>query len=77
MSDILVQQLTEQVSTLPDYMQRQVLDFVLFLKQRNLEGTPGEEVLRSAMENRISHQDSVLIAKAIEDEFEKIEPDEQ
>ncbi len=76
MSDYIVQQLTEQVLTLPDYMQRQVLDYVLFLKQRSLEGTPGEVVLRSAIENRISHEESELIAKAIEDAFEQIEPDE-
>jgi hypothetical protein len=76
MGDYIVQQVAEQMSALPSHMQRQVLDYVLFLKQKRREGTPGEIVLRSARENRISHEDAELIAKAIEEGCERIDPNE-
>jgi hypothetical protein len=76
MGDYLIQQVAEQMLALPSYMQRQVLDYVLFLKQKRREGTPGGIGLRSAKENRISHEDSELIAKAIEEGCERIDLNE-
>lgn len=70
----LIPEIIEELKTLPNNLQQEVLNFVKTLKTSNLHGTPGKELLQFA--GSVSSDDLLLISQAIETEFEQVDPNE-
>lgn len=64
----------EQLDTLPEDMQRQVLTFMQALQMMTRRGIPGEQLLRFA--GAIPLDDLDLMQQAIEDGCEQVNLDE-
>jgi hypothetical protein len=65
MSNVLVATVTEQLKTLPDDLQRQVLDFVYALKASIHNGVSGKHLLQFA--GFIPQDDLLRMSQAIEE----------
>ena len=75
MVDTLVQnELLKQMEQLPAGMQRRVLDFARSLAKPTPRGTPGRELLRFA--GIMTPEEGEEFLRAIEEDCERIEPDE-
>jgi hypothetical protein len=64
MNNSVATAVAEQVSTLPEALQQEVLEFVLALKSSERRGVHGKELLRFA--GTISHDDLQLMRQATE-----------
>ena len=67
-------ELHEQLDRLPATQQRQVLDFARALAAKKLTGAPGQAL--SAFAGTIAKEDLVVMAEAIEESCEQVNPDE-
>lgn len=74
MSNSLISSVIEQLTSLPDDLQRQVLEFVRALKSSARRGVPGERLIRFA--GFIPIDDLELMSKAIDQDCRKIDPHE-
>ena len=74
MSNILVATVTDELKTLPDDLQRQVLDFVYALKASIRNGVPGKHLLRFA--GYIPEDDLLRMSHAIEEGCGRIDPND-
>jgi hypothetical protein len=70
----LKQVITEQIQDLTEEEQRRVLEFVRSLHRP--KGVSGKEFLERTKDIRISPDDLELMRQAIEEEFEKVDPNE-
>ena len=73
MSAFVINEVVEQLKTMPQPMQRQVLEFVLSLKNE-VDGTSGQQLLRFA--GSISSEDLQLMRSAIKQDCEQVDIDE-
>ena len=71
MSNILVATVTDELKTLPDDLQRQVLDFVYALKASVHNGVTGKHLLRFA--GLIPRDDLLSMSRAIEEGCDRID----
>ena len=71
MSNILVATVTDELKTLPDDLQRQVLDFVYTLKASMRTGVAGTQLLRFA--GHIPQDELLRMSQAIEEECGRID----
>jgi hypothetical protein len=69
MSMAIKEKLLEQVNTLPENMQRRVLDFAQALAMSTPKGVPGKQLLKFA--GGISAEDARQMMKAVEEGCEK------
>jgi hypothetical protein len=74
MSNTLITQVVEHMKTLPDNLQKQVLEFVQTLEASVPRGVAGQELLRFA--GLISPEDLQLMQQAIEDGCEQVDVNE-
>jgi hypothetical protein len=74
MSNSIIDKVVEHLATLPDSLQRQVLEFVQTLKASIRQGVPGRELLQFA--GAIPLDDLQLMRQAIEAGCEQVELDE-
>jgi hypothetical protein len=74
MSNSLISSLIEQLTLLPDDLQRQVLEFVRGLKSPAGHGVPGDRLLRFA--GSIPLDDLELMRQAIDKDCRTIDPNE-
>lgn len=74
MSSSLISSLIDQLASLPDDLQRQVLEFVRALKSSAGRGVAGERLLHFA--GSIPIDDLELMLKAIEQDSRSIDPNE-
>lgn len=74
MSSSLISSLIDQLTSLPDNLQRQVLDYVRALRLSAGGGVAGERLLHFA--GSISIDDLELMRKAIEQDCRSIDPNE-
>lgn len=63
-NDDITTQVMQQLETLPEDLQRQVLDFVQLLHRLAQRGTPGKELVQFA--GTIPQEDLALMSQAIE-----------
>jgi hypothetical protein len=69
MSMAIKEKLLEQVNTLPENMQRRVLDFAQALAMSTPKGVPGKQLLKFT--GGISAEDARQMMKAVEEGCEK------
>lgn len=74
MKESLKEELIKQVESLPPRLQRQVLNFARALGASRPKGLPASESLRLA--GIISKEDMEAIEKAIEEDCERVDPNE-
>jgi len=74
MSNTIRAKVIEQLETLPENLQGQVLEFVQALQMRVRRGVPGKKLLRFA--GAIPLDDVELMRQAIEDECEQVDLNE-
>ena len=70
----ITDEVVEQLRSMPQHLQRQVLEFVRTLMKMELRGTPGQQLLRFA--GSIPSDDLQLMREAIERDCERIDVDE-
>jgi hypothetical protein len=63
-----------ELGHLPVQKQQQVLEYAVSLRSTRPKGTPGTELLKFA--GTISRDDCELMVEAIEEAFEKVDPNE-
>lgn len=71
---LIEKEIYTQLNKLSDEQQQQVLDFARFLGMKNPVGVPGKELLQFG--GSIPKEDLQEIAKAIEEEFGKLDEHE-
>lgn len=74
MSIPIIDEVVEQLKVMPQPLQRQVLEFVRSLVNAEVQGTPGQQLLRFA--GSISSEDLQLMREAIEQDCEQVDVDE-
>lgn len=74
MSSAITTEVIEQLETLPENLQRQVLKFVQALQMFARRGIPGKQLLQFA--GSIPLDDLELMRQAIEDECEQVDLNE-
>jgi hypothetical protein len=70
----IVEEVIEQLKTLPQELQQQVLEFTRALAQSTPRGVPGQQLLRFA--GAIAPDDVRLMGEAIERGCEQVDTDE-
>jgi hypothetical protein len=70
----IIEEVVEQLRSMPEHLQLQVLEFVHSLMRTEVRGTPGQELLRFA--GSIPADDLQLMREAIEQDCERIDDDE-
>ncbi len=70
----IIDEVVEQLKTMPYHLQRQVLEFVQALVKTEIRGTPGQQLLRFT--GSISHDDLQLMCEAINQDCEHVDHDE-
>ncbi|MCU0526884.1 MAG: hypothetical protein MUF72_18905 [Elainella sp. Prado103] len=71
MSIPIIDEVVEQLKVMPQPLQRQVLEFVRSLVKAEVQGIPGQQLLRFA--GSIPSDDLQLMRKAIEQDCERID----
>ena len=74
MKNKITTQVLQQMETLPESLQRQVLEFIQALQLLTQRGVSGKQLLRFA--GTIPSEDLELMRKAIEAECERVDLDE-
>jgi hypothetical protein len=74
MSIPIIDEVTEQLSLMPQHLQQQVLEFVRSLVKSKMQGTPGQQLLQFA--GSIPLDDLHLMCEAIEQDCERVDIDE-
>ncbi len=74
MHTAIIDEIVEKVETLSESKQKQVLQFVQKLKTTTPRGVRGKELLRFA--GAISPDDVALMEQAIEEDCERVDPNE-
>lgn len=74
MSDTLKKEIIGQLDRLTEDEQRRILEFARALASSTPKGTPGRELIRFA--GMFDPEDARRMAEAIEEECERIDPDE-
>lgn len=74
MSDVLKEEIIEHLDRLSEEEQRRMLEFARALSASTPKGTPGRELTRFA--GAIPPEDLRVMARAIEEECERIDPNE-
>ncbi|MEO0759325.1 MAG: hypothetical protein AAFY78_20910 [Cyanobacteria bacterium J06648_16] len=74
MSLTIVDQVVEQLNTMPPSLQRQVLQFARFLTRVGIKGTPGHNLLKFA--GAIPTDDLRLMQDAIDQDCGQVDADE-
>lgn len=74
MKNKITTQVVQQMETLPENLQRQVLEFIQALQLLTQRGVAGKQLLQFA--GTIPPDDLELMHKAIEDECERVDLDE-
>ncbi len=70
----IIDEVVEQLKTMPQHLQSQVLEFVQSLAMVEVQGTPGEQLLHLA--GSIPSDDLQLMSEAIEQDCERVDIDE-
>ncbi|XHX81180.1 MAG: hypothetical protein RBJ76_14930 [Stenomitos frigidus ULC029] len=70
----IIDEVVEQLKVMPQPLQRQVLEFVQSLVKAEVQGTPGQQLLRFA--GSIPSDDLQLMREAIEQDCERVDIDE-
>lgn len=70
----IIEEVVEQLKVMPQHLQWQVLEFVRALVKAEVQGTPGQQLLRFA--GSIPSDDLQLMREAIEQDCERIDIDE-
>lgn len=50
MNTSIIDEVVDQLGTMPQHLQSQVLDFARKLVQKEVKGTPGQKLMREAIE---------------------------
>ncbi|MGD1910860.1 MAG: hypothetical protein ACFB2X_08400 [Rivularia sp. (in: cyanobacteria)] len=74
MNTSIIDELIEQVKTMPQQQQSQVLDFARKLVKTEIKGTPGQQLLRFA--GSIPADELQLMREVIEQGCEQVDVDE-
>lgn len=74
MSLSIIDQVVQQLNTMPQSLQRQVLQFAYMVGQIRIKGTPGQKLLRFA--GSIPLDDLTLMQDAIQQDCEQVDLDE-
>lgn len=74
MSNTIINEVVEQLRTLPDNLQQEVLRFTQKLKLSSKRGVPGKNLLQFA--GAISHEDLEIMRQAIESDCEQVDLNE-
>ena len=74
MNTSIIDEVVEQLGTMPQHLQSQVLEFARKLVKTEVKGTPGSQLLRFA--GSISADDLQLMREAIEQGCEQVDVDE-
>jgi hypothetical protein len=74
MNTSIINEVVEQLGTMPQHLQSQVLEFARKLVQNEVKGTPGSQLLRFA--GSIPADDLQLMREAIEQGCEQVDVDE-
>jgi len=74
MSIPIIDEVVEQLKVMPQPLQRQVLEFVRALVKAEVQGTPGQQLLRFA--GSIPADDLQVMREAIEQDCERIDVNE-
>lgn len=69
-----IEEVIEQLKTMPQHLQWQVLEFARTLAKSQVRGTPGKELLRFA--GSIPPEDIKLMREAIEQGCEQVDTNE-
>lgn len=70
----IIEEVVEQLKSMPEHLQWQVLEFVRSLVKAEVRGTPGQQLLRFA--GSIPADDLQLMREAIEQDCERVDVDE-
>lgn len=70
----IIDEVVEQLKVMPQHLQWQVLKFARALVKTEVQGTPGQQLLRFA--GSISPDDLHLMRAAIEQDCEQVDADE-
>jgi len=70
----IINEVIEQLRTMPQHLQYQVLEFARILAKSQVRGTPGQELVRFA--GSIPLEDLLLMREAIEQDCEQVDTDE-
>lgn len=74
MSTSIIDEVIEQLGTMPQHLQSQVLEFARTLVKTEVKGTPGQQLLRFA--GSIPADDLQLMREAIEQGCEQVDINE-
>jgi hypothetical protein len=74
MSNVIINEVVEQLRTLPDNLQQEVLRFTQKLNISSKRGIPGKNLLHFA--GVISHEDLEIMRQAIESDCEQVDLNE-
>jgi len=74
MSNTIINEVVEQLRTLPDNLQQEVLRFTKKLNISSKQGIPGKNLLQFA--GVISHEDLEIMRQAIESDCEQVDLNE-
>lgn len=74
MSISIIEQVVDQLNTMPQSLQQKVLQFARVLGQVRIQGTPGQELIQFT--GCIPSDDVALIQDAIEQDCEQVDLDE-
>ncbi|MGL5195082.1 MAG: hypothetical protein ACRC8Y_16000 [Chroococcales cyanobacterium] len=69
-----IEEVIKQLQTMPQSLQERVLEFARMLGNTEIQGTPGEDLLRFA--GCIPHYDLLLMKDAIEQDCERVDINE-
>ncbi|MEB3217811.1 MAG: hypothetical protein VKN72_16470 [Nostocales cyanobacterium 94392] len=70
----IIDEVVEQLKVMPQHLQWQVLEFARTLVRTEVQGTPGQQLLRFA--GSIPPDDLRLMGEAIEQHCERVDVDE-
>ncbi len=70
----IIDEVVEQLKVMPQHLQWQVLEFARALVKAEVQGTPGQKLLRFA--GSISPEDLQLMQSAIEQDCEQVDINE-
>ncbi|HEY9872822.1 MAG TPA: hypothetical protein V6D12_05275 [Candidatus Obscuribacterales bacterium] len=74
MNTSIIDEVIEQLRAMPQHLQWQVLEFTRTLGKSQIQGTPGQQLLRFA--GSIPPDDLQLMSEAIEQGCEQVDSDE-
>jgi len=74
MNTSIIDEVIEQLRAMPPHLQWQVLEFTRTLGKSQIQGTPGQQLLRFA--GSIPPDDLQLMSEAIEQGCEQVDSDE-